>query len=431
MMAGNERFDDLVSSWLQERAPEGLPTRVLETTFERTRRATQQLGWREVLGRHRARRFVPALGTAAAIALATILALNVGIFAGPGSTPTPAPTATQKAAPPPTASPAGLLPTAGPGELPADWIAYRSGPDILAVDARNPTHTTLIRASLGLDPIAWSSDASKLLVGSHPDVVPEWADGGWGISVSTSGLAVLNADGSTNSIGGGSAVSHRPWWGSFSPDGTKVAFACCGGNPAPSIADVDGQNERSVLKDCGAGCGEPIDESAAWSPVSSEIAWLDFWEDHPAYGHHARVLSFVRADGTGLRESVVQLPGEAGGLTWSPDGLRLAFWGIPLGVNGAEQLPAQIYVVNADGSGLHPLTVAGDNRWPTWSPDGTRIAFARGEVSLLTGDDGSQIEYIEPGSRELITMAADGTDIVLFEGIHPEGPIAWAPGGAR
>ena len=321
------------------------------------------------------------------------------------------------------------MPNALPGERPTDWIAYRSGPDLLAVDAGNPERTTVIAESLGLDPIAWAPDGSKLLVGSHPDHVPEWEDGTWWVSAPEGSLLVLSADGSRTKIGGGASGSRGAWWGSFSPDGTRVAFACCGGAPGPFVVDADGQNPSSLLGEtCDSpGCGEPLDESAAWSPVGSEIAYIDFWEDHPTFGHHARVLSFVHADGTGLREAVVQLPGEAGGLTWSPDGLRLAFWGMSLGENGEEQLPAQIYVVNADGSGLRPLTDADDNRWPSWSPDGTRIAFARGELRSLTGDDGSQIEYIEPGSRWLVTMASDGTNVESFDGVHPEGPVAWAP----
>src|SRR5262249_21762225 len=155
-------------------------------------------------------------------------------------------------------------------------------------------------------------------------------------------------------------------------------------------------------------------EWAASSPVSPQIAWLDFWEQHPTYGDHAHVLSFVNADGTGLRESVLHLPGGPGGLVWSPDGSRLAFWMIA----GEDDVPAQIYVGNADGSGLRQLTAEGDSRWPTWSPDGSRIAFVRGPVATLTGGDGSKIQYVKPGSRQLFTMKSDGTDVTPIEGVH-------------
>ena len=45
-MAENERFDDSISKWLEETAPARLPERVLDATFERTRRSEQHLGWR-------------------------------------------------------------------------------------------------------------------------------------------------------------------------------------------------------------------------------------------------------------------------------------------------------------------------------------------------------------------------------------------------
>src|SRR5262249_17505380 len=49
---------------------------------------------------------------------------------------------------------------------------------------------------------------------------------------------------------------------------------------------------------------------------------------------------------------------------WSPDGQKIAFANRPA-----------IYVIDADGSGLHRLTVRGTQ--PAWSPDGRTIAFAR------------------------------------------------------
>jgi Tol biopolymer transport system component len=324
---------------------------------------------------------------------------------------------------------AGIVVGARLLQSPTGWIAYRSGSEIIAVDATNPDHRRVIGQSLGADPIAWAPDGSGLLLRPHPDVVPVWEDGMWWIPVggtdSPLDLFVLHVDGSRTRL----TQDGTGTWGSFSPDGTKVAYACCGSAPGPYVVEADGGKPRSLLGEVcrPPGCGEPLSEWAAWSPVSSEIAYLDFWEDHPTFGHHADVLSFVGADGTGLREGVLQLPGEAGGLAWSPDGLRLSFWMTTLGENGEEQLPAQIYVVNADGSGLRPLTDEGDNRWPSWSPDGTRIAFARGQLSFLTGGDGSQIEYVEPGSRRLFTMASDGTDVASVEGVHPEGPIAWGP----
>lgn len=62
MMPTDERLDDSISRWLGQTAPPRLPTRVLDATFERTRRSRQQVGWRARLGRIHVTRSVAALG---------------------------------------------------------------------------------------------------------------------------------------------------------------------------------------------------------------------------------------------------------------------------------------------------------------------------------------------------------------------------------
>jgi Tol biopolymer transport system component len=78
----------------------------------------------------------------------------------------------------------------------------------------------------------------------------------------------------------------------------------------------------------------------------------------------------VAADGSG--EPVQLTDGGAaddGDAVWSPDGERIAFRRI----TGST---ADIYLMNADGSGVRPLLVSpGTDQDPTWSPDGARIAF--------------------------------------------------------
>lgn len=93
-MAGNEQFDDSIGRWLEETAPNRLPQRVLDATFDRTRRTRQDPAWRAVLGRRQMPRFVPALGGIAVVLLATVLALNIIRIPGVGVPPTNSPAAT-------------------------------------------------------------------------------------------------------------------------------------------------------------------------------------------------------------------------------------------------------------------------------------------------------------------------------------------------
>jgi dipeptidyl aminopeptidase/acylaminoacyl peptidase len=89
--------------------------------------------------------------------------------------------------------------------------------------------------------------------------------------------------------------------------------------------------------------------------------------------------------------------------------------------------PAQIFVINADGSELRQLTHDGDNRWPTWSPDGSRIALRARSVDARDGSRRHPSRLRAPGTRQLITMTSDGTDVQRVEGVSPEGAIAWNP----
>ncbi len=63
---------------------------------------------------------------------------------------------------------------------------------------------------------------------------------------------------------------------------------------------------------------------------------------------------------------------------WSADGTKIAF------VSGRSG-SADIYVMNADGSGTRSLTATTQNdSHPTWEPSGERIAFARdGDIYLV------------------------------------------------
>jgi Tol biopolymer transport system component len=283
------------------------------------------------------------------------------------------------------------------------WITFRNGEEIIAVDPANPTDTVVLRRFdfwKAEDPIAWSSDGTKLLLRSELEL--EGA-----IHSPLPGLFILHADGSRTTVLPETESWGRgpPTWGSFSPDGTEIAFARNGSSRGPYIVASEGGKRYPLGHRCPRmkiggrrveACGEPMFEAAAWSPDGSRIAWVDFVEDSAKFGHHATVLSFVNPDGTGLREEVARLPGGGGNLVWSPDGSQLAFWG-----------PSQIFVINADGSDLRQITDEGVNQWPAWSPDGSRIAFVH---------DGT-----------LYTIAPDGTAARRLDGVTPDGAIAWNP----
>ena len=81
---------------------------------------------------------------------------------------------------------------------------------------------------------------------------------------------------------------------------------------------------------------------------------------------------------TSTRNTGSQLP------DWSPDGQRIAFYRERFNV----EKPVQIYVMNADGSGVTQLTTGpGFHGFPGWSPDGDSLAIAAdwGDFPALRG----------------------------------------------
>jgi Tol biopolymer transport system component len=152
-----------------------------------------------------------------------------------------------------------------------------------------------------------------------------------------------------------------------------------------------------------------IDGGPALSPDGTRIVFSsnrDFpWD-------FATDLYAIDADGNRLRRLTTTGADWVGSQAWSPDGSRIVFTSLRDDPNG------EIYVMNADGSGVIRLTDndAADLN-PAWSPDGSSIAFCSDRGS--TG-----------GSLDIYRMSAsDGSAIVKMAsgGCDP----AWSPDGSR
>ncbi len=109
---------------------------------------------------------------------------------------------------------------------------------------------------------------------------------------------------------------------------------------------------------------------------------------------------------------------------WSPDGTRIAFASDRAGERSVGDF--DIFVMSDFGSQIRQLTDSdsGDHSWcvmcgndaPAWSPDGKRIAFSG------TGD----------GDSEIFVMNADGTEVrQLTDNDSGDGGPAWSPDGTR
>jgi dipeptidyl aminopeptidase/acylaminoacyl peptidase len=291
------------------------------------------------------RRQVATIAVTATVAI-TLLVIALtgarGVLRGgqvPGVSPTPSPT------PPGAVSGTGAISVAGPGL------------GVLEVDpsaSPGATPDPLVEGQAG--PYAWSRDGTRLLFVRTPSF----------------DLWVRDAKGTETQLTTGITVQDASW----SPGGERIVLSQDG---EIDVMHADGSGRRMLYRDRDAYTADPV-----WSPDGSTIAFT--------HVGRASELWVMGADGShphALVTAVSMHEYSQNPASWSPDGSRLAF-----GAYGDDDL--QVYVVNADGSGLTQLTH--DPRTalnPSWSPDSSQIAY------LSTQEGARWVVYV---------MNADGSD---------------------
>jgi Tol biopolymer transport system component len=212
----------------------------------------------------------------------------------------------------------------------------------------------------------------------------------------------------------------------YSPDGRRIVFERRFGGMSPDslfTMGSDGSSPAAVRTTCSA---DPClgDSSPAWSPDGNQLVFERAFG--PIVKDNAAGLDLVTANADGSNEQVIlhyrsleaqgQEPHDA---QWSPDGTRIAV--NILNTKAKPRNGSAIYVLDADGSNLQPVTPIRLNAGnPDWSPDGKRIVFN----SSYEGQSAVEIYTVRPDGSGLKRVRKEPKKSFSFE------PV-WSPNGNR
>jgi len=163
---------------------------------------------------------------------------------------------------------------------------------------------------------------------------------------------------------------------------------------------------------------ELLADDYAFSPNGSEVVFSQ--QTHQGGSDTPRELFVMNADGTGVTQ-LTHDGAYAGFPAWSPDGTTIAYASyqgsnyIP-GCLGLSICPTDLYLIDAAGGTPRQFATDPDlsETTPSWSPDGSRLAFAE------TG---------QGGTGSIVNVAVDGSDRVE---LSPTGSVSfpsWSPDG--
>ena len=200
-----------------------------------------------------------------------------------------------------------------------------------------------------------------------------------------------------------------------SPDGKHIAFESDRDwNIEIYIIDIENGVQLNLTNN------KTNDYSPTWSPNGKKIAFIsdrDAVVVNSERGISTNNIYIMNADGSNVRRLTTNnVTAGYGGLSWSPDGMKLAF-------NLSNSTPAGgyfamgIHVLTISNSMFTNLTGASDNRYccPKWSPDGKYILYS----------------VLDVGSKSIYVMNADGSNKIALthNSSYFDTEPSWSPDG--
>lgn len=285
-----------------------------------------------------------------------------------------------------------VQPTWSPhGHRIAYWAVRDGQRDIWTVSA-DGTHPVAVTQDTAVDwnPV-WSPDGTRLYFGSNRS--------------GSMNLWVVGIDEKSGRVPGRpeAVTMPSPYVGPFSisADGRRIAYA--------QMTDTVNIQTAGFDPAKGTVASQPrwITEGsrqAGYPDLSPDGEWLTF---------HDGGIFVVKSDGTALRQLTSHVYQDRYP-RWAPDGRRIAFHSN----NGGAY---DIWLINADGSGLERLTWTSARviYAPVWSPDGKQLAFAGPESALV-------IDVAKPWKEQLPQRVVVPPELgARFY------PWSWSPDGSK
>ena len=204
---------------------------------------------------------------------------------------------------------------------------------------------------------------------------------------------------------GGSAVPSDAFPGANG----KIAFVCFDGDEEICTMEPNGANQVNITQD-----NNHYDSEPAWSADGAQIVYTQAGLPVGAGGGAA--IFRMNANGSGQTLVTDSQVTDKNGF-WSPSGTRIVF-ASQNDLDGPSGLDLDLFTVNPDGSDVDQLTSTSgsDESHPAWSPDGTKIAFVR--------------EFGKGGS-DIYVMNANGTNVQPLTDVGFNDAPAWSPDGTR